>query len=122
MNRARIELIERARLKPTEALGELCMVYHNYLYVVARSALGSKLGLRVEPSDVVQEVLVEVVRQFARFPGTTGTEFARWLRGWLDKRSRTWAVPSQHQAGRGQNADLARCRVSDRDASRENPA
>lgn len=80
MNRTRIQLIERARLRPHEALGELCMVYHNYLYVVARSALGAKLALRVEPSDVVQEVLVEVVRQFARFPGTTGTEFARWLR------------------------------------------
>jgi RNA polymerase sigma-70 factor (ECF subfamily) len=63
------ELLSRARGGETEALGELCASYGNYLRMVVRSGMGRRLRERVEVSDVVQEVLVEVVRQFPRFTG-----------------------------------------------------
>src|SRR5438309_1878803 len=45
----------RARAGQAEALGELCALYRNYLRMVVRAGLGSKLRERVELSDVVQE-------------------------------------------------------------------
>jgi RNA polymerase sigma-70 factor (ECF subfamily) len=75
-----IELLSRARSGETEALGELCTLYRNYLRMVVRSGLGPKLRERVELSDVVQEVLVEVVRQFPQFSGETEAAVMGWLR------------------------------------------
>jgi RNA polymerase sigma-70 factor, ECF subfamily len=49
-----IELLSRARSGETEALGELCALYRNYLRMVVRSGLGPKQRNRVELSDVVQ--------------------------------------------------------------------
>src|SRR5207249_1869038 len=63
------ELIARARAGQADALGELCALYRNYLRMVVRTGLGPRLRERVELSDVVQETLVEVVRQFPRFTG-----------------------------------------------------
>ena len=75
-----IELLSRARAGETEALGELCALYRNYLRMVVRSGLGTKLRERVELSDVVQEVLVDVVRQFPQFSGETEAAIMGWLR------------------------------------------
>jgi RNA polymerase sigma-70 factor (ECF subfamily) len=75
-----IELLERARAGQAEALGELCALYRNYLRAVAQAGLGPKLSQRVELSDVIQETLVEVVRQFPRFTGQTEGALTGWLR------------------------------------------
>jgi RNA polymerase sigma-70 factor (ECF subfamily) len=75
-----IELLSRARAGDAEALGELCALYRNYLRMVVRSGLGTKLRERVELSDVVQEVLVDVVRQFPQFTGQTETAVMGWMR------------------------------------------
>jgi RNA polymerase sigma-70 factor (ECF subfamily) len=75
-----IELMARARAGQAEALGELCALYRNYLRILAQAGLGPKLRQRVELSDVVQETLVEVVRQFPRFTGETEGALAGWLR------------------------------------------
>ena len=48
--------------------------------MVARTGLGPRLRERVELSDVVQEALVEVVRQFPRFTGQSEVALAAWLR------------------------------------------
>jgi len=64
-----IELLTRARAGETEALGELCALYRNYLRMIVRTGLGPRLRERLELSDVVQEALVEVVRQFPQFTG-----------------------------------------------------
>jgi RNA polymerase sigma-70 factor (ECF subfamily) len=61
-------------------LGELCDLYRNYLRMVVRTGLGPKLRERVELSDVVQEALVEVVRQFPQFTGQNEAAFVGWLR------------------------------------------
>jgi RNA polymerase sigma-70 factor, ECF subfamily len=75
-----IELLSRARAGETEALGELCALYQNYLRMLVRSGLGPRLRERVELSDVVQEVLVEVVRRFPQFTGQNDAAVVGWLR------------------------------------------
>jgi RNA polymerase sigma-70 factor (ECF subfamily) len=75
-----IELLAKARAGETDALGELCALYRNYLRMVVRTGLGPRLRERVEMSDVVQEVLVEVVRQFPQFTGQNEAALVGWLR------------------------------------------
>jgi RNA polymerase sigma-70 factor (ECF subfamily) len=75
-----IELMARARAGQTDALGELCALYRNYLRMIVRTGLGPKLRERVELSDVVQEALVEVVRQFPQFTGQNEAALVGWLR------------------------------------------
>ena len=75
-----IELLARARAGQAEALGELCALYRNYLRMVVRTGLGPRLRERVELSDVVQEALVEVVRQFPQFTGQSEAALVGWLR------------------------------------------
>jgi RNA polymerase sigma-70 factor, ECF subfamily len=75
-----IELMAKARAGQADALGELCALYRNYLRMVVRTGLGPKLRERVELSDVVQEALVEVVRQFPQFTGQNEAALVGWLR------------------------------------------
>lgn len=75
-----LDLIAQARAGQAEALGELCALYRNYLRMVVRTGLGPKLRERVELSDVVQEALVEVVRQFPQFTGQNEAALVGWLR------------------------------------------
>ncbi len=75
-----IELMAQARAGEAEALGELCALYRNYLRMVVRTGLGPKLREKVELSDVVQETLVEVVRQFPQFTGQNEAALVGWLR------------------------------------------
>jgi RNA polymerase sigma-70 factor (ECF subfamily) len=73
-------LVARARTGETEALGQLCDLYRNYLRMLARTGLGPKLRERVELSDVVQETLIEVIRQFPAFTGQDEVALVGWLR------------------------------------------
>jgi RNA polymerase sigma-70 factor (subfamily 1) len=75
-----LELLAKARAGETDALGELCALYRNYLRMVVRTGLGPRLRERVELSDVVQEALVEVVRQFPQFTGQNEAALVGWLR------------------------------------------
>jgi RNA polymerase sigma-70 factor, ECF subfamily len=75
-----IELLSRARAGETEALGELCALYRNYLRMAVRLGLGRKLRECLDLSDVVQEVLVDLVRQFPQFNGKTEAAIMGWLR------------------------------------------
>jgi RNA polymerase sigma-70 factor (ECF subfamily) len=74
------DLMAKARAGEAEALGELCALYRNYLRMVVRTGLGPRLRERVELSDVVQEALVEVVRQFPQFTGQNEAALVGWLR------------------------------------------
>lgn len=75
-----MELLARARAGESDALGELCALYRNYLRMVVRTGLGARLRERLELSDVVQEALVEVVRQFPQFTGENEAALVGWLR------------------------------------------
>ncbi len=75
-----VDLMAKARAGQSEALGELCALYRNYLRMIVRTGMGPRLRERVEMSDVVQEALVEVVRQFPQFTGQNEAALVGWLR------------------------------------------
>src|SRR3954469_23539384 len=81
-----IELMAKARAGEGEALGELCALSRNYLRMVVRTGMGARLRERVELSDVVQEALVEVVRQFPQFTGQSEAALLGWLRRLVGQR------------------------------------
>jgi RNA polymerase sigma-70 factor (ECF subfamily) len=74
------DLMAQARAGQSEALGELCDLYRNYLRMIVRTGMGPRLRERIDLSDVVQEALVEVVRQFPQFTGQTEAALVGWLR------------------------------------------
>lgn len=74
------DLMAQARAGQTEALGELCDLYRNYLRMIVRTGMGPRLRERIDLSDVVQEALVEVIRQFPQFTGQTEAALVGWLR------------------------------------------
>jgi RNA polymerase sigma-70 factor, ECF subfamily len=80
MSAGPLDLMAQARAGQPDALGELCDLYRNYLRMVVRTGLGPRLRQRVELSDVVQEALVEVVRQFPQFTGQSEAALVGWLR------------------------------------------
>jgi RNA polymerase sigma-70 factor (ECF subfamily) len=80
MDQLPLELLAKARSGHEEALGELCDLYRKYLRVVVRSSMRSKLREQVELSDVVQEVLIEMVRQFPSFTGEDEAALLGWMR------------------------------------------
>jgi RNA polymerase sigma-70 factor, ECF subfamily len=74
------DLMARARDGQADALAEICDHYRNYLRVVVRSELKSRLRERVELSDVIQEVFIEIVRQFPNFTGENEAALLGWMR------------------------------------------
>jgi RNA polymerase sigma-70 factor (ECF subfamily) len=77
---APVRLLEQARAGDVEARGRLLESYRNYLRVLARTQIDSGLRVRLAPSDLVQETLLEAHRDFAQFAGTTEQELMVWLR------------------------------------------
>src|SRR5918999_1005569 len=97
-----LELMAKARAGETDALGELCALYRNYLRMIVRTGLGPRLRERVELSDVVQEALVEVVRQFPQFTGQNEAAMVGWLRRLVgQKLADLGRYPSRAKRGAG---------------------
>ena len=57
--------------------------FRSYLHLLARLQLGGQMPARLDPSDLVQQTLLEAHRQRDRFRGTTDAERAAWLRQML---------------------------------------
>ncbi len=72
-----------ARQGSNEALGHLLDEQRPYLLAIANSEVDSGLLPKVGASDLVQESLLEAVRDFPRFEGHTPAQLAGWLRGIL---------------------------------------
>jgi RNA polymerase sigma-70 factor (ECF subfamily) len=73
-------LLDEARAGSGPALGQLLEHYKAYLAILARSQIGRKLQGKADPADLVQETFLAAHFQFARFRGTTESEFLAWLR------------------------------------------
>jgi RNA polymerase sigma-70 factor (ECF subfamily) len=73
-------LLGRARAGDATALGQLLELYRNYLRVLARMQADGTLRSRLDPSDLVQETLLEACRDFPGFGGSTERELMAWLR------------------------------------------
>jgi RNA polymerase sigma-70 factor (ECF subfamily) len=74
------ELIRRCRAGEGRAREQLFDRYQAYLQALARAQLGRHLRAKCDPSDVVQQTLLEAHRDFGTFQGTREAELLAWLR------------------------------------------
>jgi RNA polymerase sigma-70 factor (ECF subfamily) len=74
------ELIRRCRAGEATARAELFSRYRHYLRVLAEAQLGRHLRGKCDPSDLVQQTLLEAHRDFPAFQGQHETELLGWLR------------------------------------------
>jgi RNA polymerase sigma-70 factor (ECF subfamily) len=54
--------------------------FRAYLHLLARLSLASRLRGKVDPSDVVQQTLLQAHEHIAQFRGQSDAELAAWLR------------------------------------------
>lgn len=54
--------------------------FEPWLKLMARLQLESRFQAKFDPSDVVQQAMIEALKAAAQFRGTTEAEFAAWLR------------------------------------------
>jgi RNA polymerase sigma-70 factor, ECF subfamily len=71
------------------ALGEIFEQLRPYLRSRAQEQLDPQLQVKVSPSDVVQETLLEAHRGFAEFHGQSRAEVLVWVQGVLNHRIQT---------------------------------
>jgi RNA polymerase sigma-70 factor, ECF subfamily len=74
------ELIRRCRAGEEAARAELFTRYRHYLHVLAEAQLGWHLRGKCDPSDLVQQTLLEAHRDFPTFAGSQEGELLAWLR------------------------------------------
>src|SRR4051812_18484555 len=74
------DLIRRCRKGDAPAREQLFDRYRHYLQIVARTQLGRHLRAKCDPSDLVQQTLLEAHRDFASFQGNGEAELLAWLR------------------------------------------
>jgi RNA polymerase sigma-70 factor (ECF subfamily) len=75
-----LALLAQARAGDLNALGKVLEGYREYLRLLARARVGGELRVRLDPSDLVQETLLEAQRDFGQFVGGSDAELAVWLR------------------------------------------
>jgi RNA polymerase sigma-70 factor, ECF subfamily len=69
-----------ARAGSPEALGQALEACRGYLLRIAQHELGPDLQAKGGASDLVQETVLDAVRDFAHFQGKTEAELLQWLR------------------------------------------
>jgi len=74
------DLIRRCRQGEAAARDELFARYRHYLWLLAQGQIGGRLRARCDPSDLVQQTLLEAFRDFAGFTGAHEVELLAWLR------------------------------------------
>jgi RNA polymerase sigma-70 factor, ECF subfamily len=74
------DLIRRCRQGEAAAREKLFNCYQPYLHLLAAAQLGRHLRAKCDPSDLVQQTLLEAYRDFASFQGEHEAELLAWLR------------------------------------------
>jgi RNA polymerase sigma-70 factor, ECF subfamily len=74
------DLIDRCRQGDAQARAQLFENYRPYLQLLAQGQLGRHLRAKCDPSDLVQQTLLEAHRDFGAFKGTHAPELLAWLR------------------------------------------
>jgi RNA polymerase sigma-70 factor (ECF subfamily) len=75
------ELLRRASARDESAVGPLLDCYRDRVRKLVTSRLDRRLSARVDPSDVVQETLLEAGRRLPEYLRRPGVAFYPWLRG-----------------------------------------
>jgi RNA polymerase sigma-70 factor (ECF subfamily) len=113
-------LLASARAGDGQALNRLFEMCRNYVAVVAQTQVESWCRGKCDPSDLVQQTLLEAYRGFKAFEGATGPEWLSWLRGILRHNAidfaRRYAATEKRRVGReirigplGEDSSSARC-------------
>ncbi|MGH7139705.1 MAG: sigma-70 family RNA polymerase sigma factor [Pirellulales bacterium] len=79
------QLIVAARESQPGAIDGLLEKYRNYLRLLARTSIDKALRAKADPSDVVQETLLNAHLNFAQFRGLSEVELVAWLRQILSR-------------------------------------
>lgn len=74
------ELLAAYRAGHSDAGNRLLQHYEPWLKVMAKMQVESRFQAKFDPADIVQQTMIEAVRAFPNFRGTTGAEFTAWLR------------------------------------------
>src|SRR5260370_9811141 len=74
------DLIRRCRQGEEAARDELFARYRHYLWLLAQGQIGGRMRAECDPSDLVQQTLLEAFRDFAGFTGAHEAELLAWLR------------------------------------------
>ncbi len=74
------QLIQKARQGDVAARESLFRRCRSYLEVLARGQLSTWINPKVDPSDVVQQTLLEAYQDFERFAGQSEQQWRAWLR------------------------------------------
>ena len=98
------ELLRRARDGKAQAIGRLFERYQQYLALLARVQIDSRLQGKVDPSDLVQETFADAHRDLRQFRGNTEGEFVGWLRRILSNKVAN-LVRRYSKAGRDVNLE-----------------
>jgi RNA polymerase sigma-70 factor, ECF subfamily len=61
-------------------LGQLFDRYRSFLLLMAQSRIGTRLAVRCDPEDVVQQTFTEAHQAFSGFKGSTEPEFSAWIK------------------------------------------
>ena len=93
-------LIQLCRQGDPSARERLFQRYRHYLRLLAEVQLGRHLRGRCDPSDVVQQTLLEAHRDFAGFHGEHERELLAWLRRVLRQHLQQGAPPDRPAAER----------------------
>jgi RNA polymerase sigma-70 factor, ECF subfamily len=74
------QVLQKAQNGDSHCLGELLGVYRGYLLGIAVARLDPRVRARCNPSDIVQETMLEAFRDFHQFRGGLEREFLAWIR------------------------------------------
>ena len=76
------KILQEAQRGDPQAIGDLLIAYRSYLQLIARiqTRQDRKLRGKVEPSDLVQETIIQAQQHIEKFRGLTPNQFMAWLR------------------------------------------
>jgi RNA polymerase sigma-70 factor, ECF subfamily len=74
------ELLDAYRGGQSEAGPQLLQRFEPWLRLLARQQMESQFRAKFDPSDIVQQAMLEALRAFPQFRGGTAAELAAWLR------------------------------------------
>src|SRR5689334_16596402 len=78
------DLLARARAGDRQALDRLFASCRSYVAILAQARVAGCLPAKADPSDLVQQTLLDAFRGFGRFQGETSAEWLAWLRRILE--------------------------------------